>query len=135
MSHFSLRLVPMRRGKCAKLFPIGNFMTITPLVTLLRGDGSTRAISVMPLGQSGRANAHQLTDRGFRVPRFEGRNRFLAEVKTIRGRYRQGSKLSSTLTDLTLLRIAIASVPLANTRQSHFARLASVKSGEGNLGV
>ncbi|MEL6398332.1 MAG: hypothetical protein AAFR26_04500 [Cyanobacteria bacterium J06626_4] len=34
--------------------------------------------------------------------------RFLAQVETIEGRHRQFSKLTSTLPDLTLLRIAIA---------------------------
>ena len=38
---------------------------------------------------------------------FDGRDRFLAQVKTIGSRHRYFSKLSSTLIDLTLLRIAI----------------------------
>ena len=66
---------------------------MSPLVALLSGHLTARAIPVVPVGQRRGANPHQPTDSGFGVPRFEGGDRFLAQVETIGGWHRQESKL------------------------------------------
>jgi hypothetical protein len=52
----------------------------------------------------------------------DGRDRFWAQVKTLGGRPRSGSQLSSTLTDLTLLRIAIFVTALSPMKSLQKAR-------------
>jgi hypothetical protein len=71
------------------------------------GDRTARASAIVPLAQRRGAKAHESTDRGCGMACCDDRDRFWAQVKTLGGRPRSGSQLSSTLTDLTLLRIAI----------------------------
>ena len=97
----------MRGRKSAKRLPVRDLVTMAPLVALLGSDLTASAIPIMSLGQRGGANAHQPTDSGFGMPRFQGGDCFLAQVETIGGRHQQFSKLTPTLIDLTLLRIAI----------------------------
>lgn len=99
LGHLGLSLISMRVGKRTKLLPVADFVTMTLLIALLSGDLTLHTIPMVLLAERRPTDAHQPTDSGLGVTRYQRRDRFLAEVKTIGGRHQQGSKLSTTLTD------------------------------------